>query len=262
MTKNILNNLITPMDIVKRTFLDEFRLYVIYGDLRIGKSSYASTVTGNVYNGKFEPNGNFNVYNSPEDWDLETFKSTWVWKPEQFIELIKRLKKERKEKGIWSLKQKMFVWDDAGFWLFALDYADPLIKALTRFFNIIGVLVGGMVVTTPHPNMIIKKLRIIPNVRTVKIIKNIDDTARWRKAKVYRTWEAPDLKHSGVRTEYVDNFKALFPKHIYEWYKPLRDDYVSDALSLVDRELNKVIEAKSTSPSMKKTLTDIDENMM
>jgi len=215
---------------------DEFTVFIIYGPLGYGKSSYACQVLAELYGDQDA---------SPLDpahWNWEAAKRHIFFHPRGFLEYVSRL--DRREKAI--------VWDDAGVWLYALDWNDPFIKAVGRYLQTARTDFGGMVFTAPNPLSVIRKLREIPAAITVKIIKEQSDYEREapggrievvkpRIARMFRTWMTPDTKRWGVVEFARDQFNAILPDHFYEWYKPYRDSYKRMAVKLMMRHITSLL---------------------
>jgi len=206
---------------------DEFHLIIIYGPLRYGKSSLAMQILAEVYN----------------TWDLDILRQYIGFHPRDVLQ------RWMKFKG----KQKCFVWDDAGLWLHAVDWNSPFVKATGRYLNVAGTDWGGLILTTPLPTWVSKKIRGLPQAITLKVKKVSSNPRRkhMRKATAYRWWMAPDMKHTGVRKIFEENFSCMMPDPFYEWYKPFRDSFSSQAKLLMAEELKKLplaIEAKPSFP--------------
>ena len=104
--------------VLKETAYDGFFALVVDGVQRIGKSSY-------VIKGLAFANGEW-VY-EPEPIcvkaDYESVKPWVVFKPEEFLDKV--LEVDEKEKAL--------IWDDAGYWLFSLDWYEPFVKTVSRW---------------------------------------------------------------------------------------------------------------------------------
>lgn len=228
---------ITAREIETAFKRDECHVFIPYGPLGIGKSSYAIKVVAEVYGSPGQPN-------------YDAVKEHLVFHPKDFV-----LKcQEMMDKGE---KDKVLIWDDAGLWLFALDYYHPFVKAVIKYLNVARTNWGALIFTTPLPNWVIKKIRGFPQATVLKIIKAMSDddrASRHRIANAYRFWISPDMKRSGVKQIYADKYTAILPNAFYwEWYKPLRDSYARQAVDAMTRHLKsldfekeKVVESETT----------------
>lgn len=226
---------ITAQQIRKAYFEDEFYPYVVYGGLGRGKSSYALQLLAAIYGEPIKENGKTVGY--IPDW--EAAKKRVVFKPEEFLQLCR----ERKE------KDRAVVWDDAGYWLYSLDYYKPFVKAVGKYLSVARTDWGAIIFTTPHPDWIIRKAWTMPNVVLAHVIKA--STHQYtnkqgekviyknRDARVYKSWRTPDGKKRGVRLEYIDKFNAMLPDEIFHWYQPKRDSYAREAKKLMTSEMEK-----------------------
>jgi len=215
--------LITAKKIDESYYADECKVFIPYGPLGIGKSAYACKVVAEVYGKKGKPN-----------W--EAVKEHLVFHPKDFVEKCVKLMEQNK-------KDKVLIWDDAGLWLFALEFNHPFIRAVIKYLNVARTNWGALIFTTPLPTWVIKKVRGFPQAISLKIVKRGSDKHRVseprpRLAKAYRFWISPDMKKSGVRRIYEDKYSAQMPDNFYwDWYKPLRDDYANQAIGLMYKEL-------------------------
>jgi hypothetical protein len=197
-------------------YQDEMNLYLVYGPLGVGKSVYALKVAAEVYG------------------DLEKVKDFVVFHPKDFVDRCLRMSETGK-------REKLLIWDDAGLWLFYLEYANPFIQAVMKYLNVARTNWGAIIFTTPSPTYVANKLRNFPQNISIKIVKAASDqdhANRPRLAKAYRNWVAPDFRHQGVHSLYADRFSALLPNDFYRgWYKPLRDSYAKEAGLSMQQEL-------------------------
>ena len=201
--------------IVKNYMDDDFNLIIIHGKPRIGKSAYIIKVMQQVLDYL---------------WGIDAsrwrdFKPYFGWDPEEnverWIDLDERI--------------PMFVWDDAGYWLHSLNWTDPLLQAIQKYFNVIGTDINTPVLTTPSPSWILSKIANMPGTLRTKIVKRqggISDAPsvkRGRLGLTYEPWRTPDGKMHGVNKRFVDNFNCYIPDPIYVEYYPIRKHYAKEA---------------------------------
>jgi hypothetical protein len=212
--------LITANLVNQAYYQDEMNLFLVYGPLGVGKSVYAIKNAIEVYKG-----------------DINTVKDHIVFHPKDFVDRCLRMSETGK-------REKLLIWDDAGLWLFYLEYSNPFVQAVMKYLNVARTNWGAIIFTTPSPSYVANKLRNFPQNISIKIIKEGSDqqhASRPRLAKAYRSWVAPDFRHQGVRLIYADQFSALLPNEFYrEWYKPLRDSYARQANLNMQEQLKKV----------------------
>lgn len=202
----------------KNFYEDEFTLFIIYGPLRYGKSSLAFQILAEVY----------------KTWDPEILKNYIGFHPEQVLDH-------------WSTirgKIKAYVWDDAGLWLHALDWTDPFIKSVGKYLNVAGSDFAGLILTTPLPTWISKKVRGLPQAITLRVrkVSGMPSQKNIRQAVAYRYWLSPDLKHSGVKKIFIEQYNKMLPERFYNWYKPFRDKYTVLAKGIMRENLKKLPE--------------------
>lgn len=188
---------------------DEALLGIIEGEFGSGKSSVVIQILRELY-----PEG--------EEW-----KKYLVFKPEEFLDLVDSLIMQDPPK-----KVPLIVWDDAGLWLYAMEWSDERVKSVVKFINVMRTVVGGLILTTPTQDMIVGKIPAIPGVRIGAIARASGHSRDTRILTVART-----IKTKWGRkfvTDYIeDKFNVMLPTNIYNYYKPLRDSYAREANDLM-----------------------------
>ena len=233
---------------------NEMGVVIIHGQTGYGKSVYGCTSCAEVYGHK-QDNDTF-----PHDWEQEdgTFYYDWdavrrniVFTPRQFVKLC-RTKKE---------PDRMLLWDDAGYHLNSLEFNHPLVRKIGKFMEVGRSKFSSIVFTCSDLRQILGKIRNIPHVNTIKIIKGqtpskVSSDFKWKKdrrlAKIHSSWVSEDLKKSGRKREYYDVFYAHLPgvfdtkknqkSGFYGWYKPFRDGFCEIAIDEIDEVLAKMDE--------------------
>jgi len=205
---------------------DECAIGIAYGGfLGTGKSAYCIKVEAEVYGS--HPGHEDNKPN------YEMVKKFLDFPPKAFVERLLKMKH----------REKMDVWDDMGLWLFVLDWFDPFVKATCKYLNVARTDWAFIFGNTPTPKMVAKRIQNFPEVLRVKISKrgsNIKNPKKPRFATAYQVWGSPDMKKTGVRKVFVDEYNAMMPNDFFAWYKPLRDHYAKIAKQLMYKELVKL----------------------
>jgi len=200
-------------------YQDEFKLFIVYGPLGIGKSAFSLKVAAEIYG------------------SYDKVKDHIVFHPKDFVDKCLTMSQKGK-------REKLLIWDDAGLWLFHMDYWDPFVQAVIKYMNVARTNWAAIILTTPSPSWVQHKLRYFPQNITIKILKQASDkdhSGKPRLAKAYRSWVAPDFRHTGVRLMYVEKFNAMLPMEFYwDWYKPLRDSYALQASEGMRKQLDKL----------------------
>lgn len=200
----------------------------IEGLQRRGKSSYAIKSFAHAF-GEWE----FKPFPHVIKPDYESVKDWLTFMPKEYLDVILDL--DEKVRGC--------ILDDAGLWLYALDWYDPFVKAVNKWLQVCGTRLGTVYMTTPNKNLISSKvLDALPEMKVCRIQKAGMDRLhkRPRKATVYERWDYPDGKKGGVKTLYTDKFDAILPDDFFEWYRPKRDKYLDLAIELLKTEIVKV----------------------
>jgi hypothetical protein len=222
--------------ILDRFYADEFEAFLIYGPLGYGKSSYACQATAEAYGIHNGVVAGYDKHGNPYYSDWEAVKPRLKFHPGEVIEYLLNLEG----------RDITMIWDDAGLWLYALDWNHPFVKAVGRYLNVARTDLGSILFTTPSPVVIMKKVRDLPQCRTIKIVKrdvdNLDRRYKKRLARIYQTWITPDMKKSGVKETHQDVFNAYMPDDFYRWYLPKRDHYAKMAKMMMMKEVDGLVE--------------------
>lgn len=224
---------ITAWEINRAYYFDGFLPCVVEGVQRIGKSSYSSKAFAQAFGewDRIEINGQL-VPRCVKS-NLEKVKPWMTFLPREYLDII--LDVYEKERGI--------ILDDAGLWLYALDWYKPFVKSVNKWMQVCGTRFGSVFLTTPNKTLISTKiLDALPELKVIRVIKTGSDTltSRPRIAKVYERWDYPDGKKGGVKTKWTDKFNAMMPDDYYYWYKPKREEYVEIALKLLKADIRKL----------------------
>ena len=205
-----------------------------YGEPRVGKSSYFIQVQKDLfsyYDSHIPPIDrrlliDFASTQNIKDPEINYWRIFVVFKPEQFIEIVRYLMRH-------MLRSVLLIWDDAGLWMFALDWNDPKVKSALKFLQVCGTVTGAMFMTTPSIKMILKKVFEIEGIHVTKVVRNTDAKNPHRRlSKTYRNSLAPWGKRF-LKQVTEDQYSVMLPDVDYKWYKPLRDSYLAEALSML-----------------------------
>lgn len=223
---------ITAWEINQAYYFDAFMAQVIEGRQRIGKSSYGSKAMAQAF-GEWTLE-NVNGVKEPRcvKSNFEEVKPWMTFLPKEYLQIIMDV--VEKERGL--------ILDDAGIWLYSLDWYDPFVKSVNKWMQVGGTRFGTLLMTTPNKRLISGKvLEALPDLKVCRISKIGYDSlySRPRLARVYEVWDYPDGKRGGVKTMWEDKFNAMLPNDYYAWYKPKREQYVDVALRLMQSDLVK-----------------------
>ena len=231
--------------IISRAYrFDDFLLVIIYGPLRMGKSAYAMKVMGQVYEYFFD-----------EPLSPALITQNMGFHPADVVDAWANI----------TDRIPMYIWDDAGYWLYSMDWNNPLLKAIQKYFNVIGTDMNCLMLTTPDPTWILSKLVNMPGTLRGQVMKtrgdnNMSDAPGMRYARRcrgYKPYRAPDLKKTGVNVKWEDNFSCLIPQDIYDFYQPMRKGY-ADLAKLAIQEVLTAQRKKGKAPPR---LTDTVKNL-
>ena len=201
--------------ICKNFRYDDFKNFIIEGDQRIGKSAYAIKVAGQVLEYFYgRDKYSWKTIRPYLGWDVEEVSETWLNMEERI---------------------PLYIWDDAGYWLHSLNWTDPTLQAIQKYFNVIGTDINTPIMTTPSATWILSKIQKMPATLRIKIIKrdggDSDSNTRRnsRIALCYRPWRTPDGKKHGVNKIFKDDFNCYLNDELYAEYFPLRKKYAMKA---------------------------------
>lgn len=203
---------------------DDFILVIIYGPLRMGKSAYAMKVLGQVYD-----------YFKGTPLSPDLVRDYMGFHPSLVIDRWFELGDKR---------IPMYVWDDAGYWLYSLDWNDPLLKAIQKYMNVIGTDMNCLLLTTPDPTWILKKILNMPGTIRGEVQKReggISDAPSKvfaRRCRGYKPYRMPDLKKTGVNVLWEDDYSCRIPDDVYAYYLPVRRNYALMAKQSIKDMLN------------------------
>jgi hypothetical protein len=207
---------------------DDFTLWIVEGNLRIGKSAYS------IKNGLSVLDY---YWGDPPKW--ESIKPYMGWHPAEVVE--KWLNVEERE--------PFFIWDDAGMWLYSLDWHNPLMVAIQKYMNVIATDYSNLILTTPSVKWILSKIAGMPGMQRVKIIKRYGTKRSDRESRKfsriavsYEPWNSPDLKKHGVYKRFYDKYSCKLPDELYKVYQPIREEYAR----LAKMEIKNQLKLRST----------------
>ena len=218
-------------------YRDECNIYLIYGMPEgIGKSSYAAKCMAEI---KGRPTPMFHGTGDMKEWDadFEKVKPRILFYPKDVVKLCKFMTDHNK-------REEGFIWDDAGLWLNTMEWRDPFVIAFTKYLNIARTNWAGIILTTPVPEWVLTKVRSTEGLIFLKVSlppgeEDYRAGTKVREARAYRRWVAPDRKKTGVRIIFKDVFDAMMPNEFYDWYKPIRDKYATEAVTQMFSALQK-----------------------
>ncbi len=211
---------------------DDFNLVIISGPPRIGKSAYAIKVMGQVV--EYLKGQDIFEITEGEKVRAPICQKYLGWDPhenvDRWLDIFKRI--------------PVFTWDDAGYWLFSLNWTDPLLIAVQQYMNVVGTDMNTLILTTPDPTWILSKIANMPGTLKINITKRTggesdkDSNLFSRRAIAYKPWKYPDGKGGGVNKVMVDEFSCKLPEPFYsDWYKPTREAYAYNAKMARKKEL-------------------------
>jgi len=188
---------------------------VIYGMQRSGKTMYSLLVMYDLY----------------EDWDKVLDNVFFTL--EDLIGAIK----ERVLTNFSASKQlKVICWDDAGVHgsKYLFFRSRQLAEYLQNLFDVIGLAVKAILITTPSPENLLKAVRGYEFLR-VKIRK-LDDSNR--VAYGYKSVLLPSGKMI-VRKIFKDFYNIYIPNDVYKQYLEMREQYLEEAVENLEKFLQK-----------------------
>ncbi len=184
---------------------NKMEILLLYGQTGEGKSSYALQVMKDVNHERL----------------LDRSKRYLVWRPEHFTGLTWQLAKDHE-------RAEVITWDDAGVWMFALEWNDPRIKEAMKVMQLARTVTSCIVMTTPSLGMVLKKLQGMEGMLMGKVVERGNDPMD-RLAQAWRNNIAPWGKRY-VHHVLDDPFNVMMPDEDWAWYQPRRDRYFLEAI--------------------------------
>lgn len=246
----------TTLMILYAFFNDELILVVIHGKQGYGKSTMAAIISAQCYgvinlmNKIIEREGllegktlskqrriKIKLFeqllkeNAEFEYDWKNTKEYFAFKPEEFLLATADIEE----------KIPMGIVDDAGMWLNTMDYQNPFVKAVGRFFEVARTKYGAIVFTCSDLKQIFTKLRNMPHVYTIRIIKESGGNPDSRIGIIHEGWESEDLKRSGRSVLLFDGFVAHMPEPFFDWYYPIRTKLADEGTAQMIHEFKKSI---------------------
>ena len=237
---------------------DELILIVVHGKQGYGKSTYAAIISAQVYGVVNKINELMKTvdvsslsqkkirnieldflddiiggkYDFVYEWnDIRRF---FVFKPRSFLKISRKVRS----------KTPCCIVDDAGLWLNSMDYYSPEVKAVGKILEVARTIWGCIIFTCSDQQQIFGKIRNMPHVYSIRIIKNKGDGRR--AAKIYRGWISEDLKKHGRKNIGIDIYYPEMPGDIkeptsfYGWYIPERKELTSSGFNELEQALDKL----------------------
>ena len=191
-------------------YRNQFGLFVVYGQQGIGKSVYTILALKEL----------------GLDW-----RKYLYFRPEEFLGRIREAYYKQQ-------KLKVLAIDDAGFGLFAYNWNKPFVKAFVKFLNVARTVMSNIILTTPNPSMLVKKITAL-DAMFIKVMRDGSvkkDGIYRRLAKGYRNIMLPSGSRM-VKLVFEDRFKCYLPDDEYQEYLDYRYGYVGDSVDELFRTL-------------------------
>ena len=188
---------------------DGFVGAIIYGQQRLGKSSYAAQVLYDIYG----------------DWGI--VQDNIVFNLSDVVNILSMASKERR-------KIPALCWDDCGVHGNKLIYFQDrlLVQYLGNLMDVIGLNLGGFLMTTPSPLNLLRSLRGYEFYR-IKVYRR--DQYNGRMAVGYQSVLLPSGTRL-IKREFKDNFNVMLPDDFWFPYLDKRQGYLDVAIDKL-REL-------------------------
>jgi len=188
---------------------DGFQGCIVYGPQRLGKSSYCAKV----------------MYQILGDWEL--VNRYMLFELSDVVELLETANRNRE-------KLPVICWDDAGIHANKLVYFQDrlLVQYLSNLLDVIGLSLGGLLITTPSP---LNLLRAIRGYEFMRVKVNRRDAYNGRVAIGYQAVLLPSGTRL-IKREFKDNFNVMLPDDFWRTYLRKRQGYLDVAISKL-REL-------------------------
>ena len=148
---------------------------------------------------------------------------------EKFPTLQEKIKSVR-----WRSAWPVLIWDDAGIFgsAYKFFFDKRFTHKLSSIFQVVRRRVKVMLVTTPHPDFVLKFIRKTPERR----ILVVEPSHGWYSSvRCYKYRLRAGLVDT-VELMFIDTFYRLAPDEFYHYYMDISDVYVDIALSLEEEK--------------------------
>ena len=186
---------------------------MIYGMQRSGKTMYSLLV----------------MYDFYRDWDMVLDNVFFT-----LDDLINAIKERVLDNFSTSKQLKVICWDDAGVHgsKYLFFRSRQLTEYLQNLFDVVGLAVKSILITTPNPENLLKAIRGYEFYR-VKIIKLHNDN---RIAAGYKSSLLPSGKMI-VKKVFEDYYNLRIPNDVYKQYLEMREQYLESAVENLEEFL-------------------------
>jgi len=198
------NKFVLTGEIEKAIKQDAFLGIIVYGPMRVGKSSYALQTLYQVYH----------------DWDLVLDNT--IFRLEDLIAMIERAMET-------ETKVPAVIWDDAGVFGNRLAYFRnrQLVEYLEDLVDTIGLYLHALLMTSPSVLSLLKALRTFEFYRA-KCYRR--DAGYGRYAVSYMATLLPSGSRL-IHRRWRDNFNCRLPDPVWDKYVIKRRSYLKEAVS-------------------------------
>ena len=206
-------------------------IIIIEGNPGTGKTAYGANILAESHS----------IDGVAGNWDLDNFKKYMGFHPQKVLEKWRKAHYE-----------KVFLWDDAGAWINAMDYQDPAIKKIGKLLQTIRTKYSCIIFTCLDSDDLAKKIRMFAGAITCRITlsgsepKSNEIQRKYRRTATAKHWEKDWYGKLFRKDEWNEQFCCYMPPVFYNWYEPIRAHY-ADMLSILTlKEIKKTHEISST----------------
>ena len=207
------------------------QIFIIEGAPGAGKTAYGANIVAEVHS----------IDNEIGNWDTNIFKKYMGFHPQRVL-----------ERWVKAQNEKIFLWDDAGAWINALDFQHPLIKKIAKQLQTIRTKYHCVVFTCLDADDLAKKIRIHKDAITIRIsLMGSDPKSKYISQKYRRTatakhWEKDWYEKSFRIDDWEEPFCCYMPLDFFYWYEPIRRHYSDMLTKLALKEAKQTMEIYST----------------
>jgi len=190
---------------------DGFVGAIVYGRQRLGKSSYGLQVLHEIYG----------------DW--ETALKYCLFDLRDVVDVLEKSVKSDE-------KIPALMWDDCGVHGNKMLYFSNrnLVRYLNSLLDVVGINLGGLILTTPSPANVLRALRGYEFYRAKVFIR---DDSGGRRVVGYQSSLLPSGSRI-IRRKFSDFYNVMLPNEVWEKYQHQRKRYLTVALKGLREFLN------------------------
>jgi hypothetical protein len=210
---------------------DRSEVFIIEGGAGNGKTAYGANIIAEVHS----ENG------TKGNWDISVFKKYMGFHPIRVIDNWRHAHKEL-----------VYMWDDAGAWINAMDYQAPFIKDIGKMLQTMRTKYHCVIFTCLDADDLARKIRMHTGAVTIKISlmgsepRSNEIERKYRRTAVAKHWDKDWYDKLYRKDDWEEYYCCYMPPKFHAWYQPIREHYADMLARLALKEARRTNEIRST----------------